>query len=213
MRRSLRCLSMSNADEMSRSETMPTCVDALFREMGLDLRGPVEWEEILPCNKPGVYVVSLPVEYPTAPLDRGRIVDWMDLAKCLELDGTHPSIDQVVTRLERFWLPDEAVVYIGQTTKQSLRTRVTQFYRHGLGKKRQHCGGSWIKALSTLDLVAIYWATCESPSEKERQMLQYFADNVSPDAMAALHDPQMPLPFANLRHRSVKKHGFRNWTV
>lgn len=63
-----------------------------------------------------------------------NIHEWMMNAPNMKLDGQSPSIEAIKERLKQFWLPDETIVYIGQTTRSTLSKRANQYYKSKIGK-------------------------------------------------------------------------------
>jgi len=136
---------------------------------------------------------------------------WMN-APSMTLNSKKPFIDELQKQLSKFWILDESIFYIGKAEKQSLQTRVSQFYRHKVGKRSPHKGGYWLKLLVDLSNYYIHILPTENSHEIEEQMLQYFIENVSDKAKMKLIDKELCLPFANLQLRSgvIKKHGLKN---
>jgi hypothetical protein len=203
---------------------MPSSVDSLLSSANLQLHGQVKWGEAVRDDKPGVYLVSISAD-PTgqalakidAPISIGNVKRWLVSVTSLRLDGGQPDSDQLATRLAGFWLPDETILYIGKAST-SVSRRVDDFHRQALGKRRPHCGGSWAKALAVLDNCTVYWSLDANPVQAECQMLKAFMDNVSDDSVSHMHDPRLPLPFANLElrcdgKRQIKRHGLTRWKI
>ena len=122
-----------------------TTVTDLLEADSLQRSDPVPWGKQVPNDKPGIYIVSLssnPDEnscfLATAPIDRDIVAGWLRRAPEFKLDGkANPSPEAVAKRLGEYWLPDESILYIGQTSK-SLKARVDQFYKHELGNSGGH---------------------------------------------------------------------------
>jgi hypothetical protein len=55
----------------------------------------------------------------------------------------------------------------------------------------------------------VYYSACDNPGRVEEDMLRLFCNNISETTKINLRDPNLPLPFANLRLRTGqdKKHG------
>ena len=109
-----------------------------------------------------------------------------------------------------FWLPDETVVYIGMTNL-SIGGRVGAFVKTALGDRRPHSGGHWLKTLTVLPELRVWWAPTAAPEEYEDALLSAFAQGVSPAAKAALRDSSVVLPWANLQAATDerKQHGIK----
>ena len=195
---------------------MPTTVSELLISQELNLTGKIKWSQSFRSNHHGVYIVSLS-KYeminngiiPQAPISMERIEFWLNKVQTFELDHKrHPSVDSVIERLSRFWLPDENILYIGMTTA-TLSVRISQYYNTELGEKRPHAGGHWIKTLSNLSELYVYYSQCDNPEHTEINLLDFFSKNVSEDSIKSLYDSSIILPFANLEHpiKGRKKHG------
>ena len=146
-------------------------VTELFDAAKLSPLGPVRWGTPIAESSKGVYVVAL--------------VGEANLG-CQDAEFLEPP------EQER-WLPNEPVVYIGQTTTQTLAKRVGQFYLHKYGDKRPHYGGQAVKLLlhprspwHPCDLW-VYWSPASDPRGSERTMIDAFKERVG------------RLPFANRR--------------
>ncbi len=109
-----------------------------------------------------------------------------------------------------FWLPDETVVYIGMTNL-SIGGRVGAFVKTPLGDRRPHAGGHWLKTLTVLSELRVWWAPTSAPEEYEDALLSAFAQGVTPEAAAALRDRSVVLPWANLQSATNerKQHGIK----
>jgi hypothetical protein len=136
---------------------MATTINELIKTVGLDPGKikTVQWGNEVESSEAGVYIVSTS-NYPDknpklnkeAPIDEKILSYWLQKIKTLKIGSKRPSVEELKERLSKFWLPDENILYIGQTTKQFLNKRISQFYKHELGDKRPHAGGCWIKTLN-----------------------------------------------------------------
>lgn len=167
-----------------------------------------------------MYLVSLTAETDTltgavrnCPLDETRLRELLTVRPELAVDGERPSVAKLAARLAAFWLPDETVLYIG-LAGQPLRKRVGQYRRTRLGAAKPHAGGWPLKTLTVLDELSVHWAATDDYATAEKAMLRAFADALSPGSHAALHDPERPAPFANLRiwNDTIKRHGITGAT-
>jgi hypothetical protein len=118
-----------------------------------------------------------------------------------------------VARLGLYWLPDEAIVYIGKAT--SLYSRVGGYYSTLLGDKRPHAGGHWIKTLTNLaSLTVHYTEICDgrNPEDVEKAMMFAFAKGVVGTTKTNHPQPSLMIPFANLEIKGFgrRNHGIRN---
>lgn len=182
----------------------------------------VRWGEPIPCRRPGIYIVSLSsycdrnthlMESP--PIDRDAVVEWLERVPEFKLDGErHPSPDAVVARLGEFWLPDESVLYIGQTS-DALRKRVGQFNRHILGARGPPKGGQWLKTLSVMNETFVHYAESRNPKRTEDRLIGEFVRRISASTRLLLRDNARPFPFGNLEYPkgTRKRHGISNPTT
>lgn len=160
------------------------------------------------CPGPGLYVVSTfcsadgdgvsPIE---AEFNDGAIGYWINRLPDFKIDGVKPDVESVKERLAEFWIPEENILYIGQTGK-NLDKRVLDYYNTPLGDKRPHSGGQWIKTLRKINELYVYYAGVHSKDDAvrlETEMLKFFISEVG------------ELPFANLEGpNGRKRHGLKN---
>ncbi len=192
---------------------MPTSPHQLFDSAGLRIAGVVPWGGRVFTSRAGVYVVSLRDDPGSAagaraaPVCAERVRGWIEVAGEMTLDGERAEVEGVCAFLQSFWLPDEAVVYIGKAT--SLQKRLRQFWRHRLGERRPHAGGHWLKALRTLEDLHVFFAEAESPAHSaalEAALVDRFVAGVSAGTRAGLGNPVVAVPFANRSHpRGARK--------
>jgi hypothetical protein len=135
-------------------------INELFESVNLTPLGPVGWQEEIPDNnsKGGVYVVAL-----------------VDDANSHRLIHFEPESAYERKR----WIPNEPIIYIGQTTKQTIAKRVRQYHRHRYGSKSPHRGGQAIKLLLEPIMTPphnlwVYWAPTDRPTTAEDRMLSEF---------------------------------------
>ena len=147
-------------------------VTELFATARLSPSGPVQWGIRINESAIGVYVVAL--------VGDSNV-------------GCRVTAEFLTPAERQRWVPNEPVIYIGQTTRQKLAKRISQFYRHKYGDKRPHYGGQAVKLLlyppspcSPCDLW-VYWSPAPDPRSSERTMLSAFKERVG------------KLPFANRR--------------
>ena len=120
---------------------MPLTVSELLDAASLQLAGVVAWADPVPSSAPGVYVVSLSPDpdrnvriTQRAPIDGEAVKQWIRRVPTMTLDGsTRPTPEALAKRLSDFWLPDEGVIYIGQTCRP-LKKRIQEYYRCGSRK-------------------------------------------------------------------------------
>lgn len=170
----------------------------LLRAVGLLADGPVVLGRPLPTARPGVFVVELAAPRATAPIELTRVGKWIERVESLRLDGERPTSRQLAARLAAFWLPDEVVLYVG-ATPSSIAGRVKAMRETVLGDRRPHSGGHWLQLLTGLETARVWWAATDAVEEYEDALLTTFGEGVGPDARASLPDPEVVLPWANLR--------------
>jgi hypothetical protein len=194
---------------------VPSAVSAVFAAAGLVPEGVVRWGSPIPRTEPGVYAVAttdqanaVAQERLLCPVSPEALDELLEVRPELRLDGGRPNRDTLGQRLEALWLPDEVIVYIG-LAGTSLRSRVRGYYSTPLGARRPHAGGWPLKTLSNLTDLWVHFAVCSDPSDAEHEMLGAFQAAVSVSSRAALQDPELPLPFANLEWAKGqrKRHG------
>lgn len=196
---------------------MPVTVNEIFESINVQEVSQIEWGNNPQLKEPGVYVISLS-DNPdqnnntiSEPLfDNEQTINWFRKCNDLKMDGQKlTNFKTLQNRLSEFWLPDENILYIGKAGT-SLQKRVNQYYITEIGAGGPHSGGQWLKVLSNLDKCFVYYAETEKPGKDESALLKYFAENISDSTKEKLRDPDMPLPFANIRHGGDKQHGLTN---
>ena len=185
----------------------------LFRAVGLRPDGPSLLGRPIRARGPGVYVVELSAPLAAAPIELTRVGKWIEKLPALRLDGTEPTSRAVAGRLAAFWLPTQTVLYIG-AAEGSLAGRVAGLDRHVLGDRRPNPSAQWLKTLAVEGL-RVWWAETAAHEEYEDALVAAFAEAVPEAERAALHDPSVVLPFANLRTPSgvAKAHGLTGATL
>lgn len=179
-------------------------VKELFSHVGISNSKHVRWGDEVESSQQGIYIVStsdLPEEPAVAnqpKFNDAAIQKWIDRLPDFRIDGVRPTLTTLKNRLAQFWLPNESVLYIGQT-KSSLSKRIAQYYKTELGAKGPHSGGQWLKTLGNMEDLFVYYApTTERPKDVEDKLLNYFYSQAG------------ELPFANLeRPQGRKKHGLQ----
>ena len=152
----------------------------------------------MPTSGPGVFVVELAAPRASAPIELTRVGKWLELVESLRLDGARPTSRALAARLAAFWLPSQAVLYVG-ATPTSIPSRVRALRETPLGERRPHPGGNWLHLLSGLERTRIWWAATDAVEEYEDALLGAFGEGVPASERAALPDSDVVLPFANLR--------------
>ncbi len=177
---------------------------SLLRDVGLLADGPLPWGRPVPARKAGVFIVDLPTPLATAPIELTRVGKWLEHVPTLLLDGTHPSSRALRARLASFWLPSQAVLYIG-ATEVSIGGRVAAMDRTVLGDRRPFSGGHWLKTLRVLATARVWWAATDAVEEYEDALLSAFAAGVPEADLATLPDRSVVLPFGNLRRSAEER--------
>ena len=184
-----------------RPMTADTTAPGLLRSVGLMADGPGQWAHPVPASGPGIFIVELAAPLSAAPIELTRVGKWIERVDTLRLDGERPTSKALAARLASFWLPSQTVIYIG-TSEASVRRRLAAIAATELGDRRPYAGGHWLKTLRTLDAVRIWWAGTTATEEYEDALFDAFAESVTAAERAGLHDPEVVLPFANLRRAS-----------
>ena len=170
----------------------------LLRAVGLLPDGPVVWGRPLPPTGAGVFVIELAAPRPAAPLELARIGKWIERVPNFRLDGERPTSKAVAARIGAFWLPSQAVLYIG-SSEVSVSRRVAAIGATALGDRRPHAGGHWLHTLSMPAGSRIWWAATPAVEEYEDALLTAFGAGIPDAERAALPDHEVILPFGNLR--------------
>ena len=199
---------------------MPSTVEDLARAADVSWSGAVRWEQLVPLDAPGVYVISLDEDpgslegaLEQAPISVERAQELLDARSELLLDGHRPSVAELADRLSSLWLPGEVVLYVGKASS-SVRKRVSQYYRTSLGARSPHAGGWFLKTLENLVGTSVHYAATDNPELAEKAMLAAFVEEVSGEARTIHGDPQHPYPFANIDGPGgAKRHGIRKATA
>lgn len=197
---------------------MPTYVKQLFTDSGKEILGQVKWGQKINCKYPGIYVVAIThsaeriVCSDDMPISEKIVQEWINYVPQLTLDGKRPRYEDLASRLKKFWIPDETILYIGKAGT-SLKDRVNQYYKTRLGDPKPHAGGHWIKTLENLSDLNIFWTTSvgEKAKDVEDRFIGNFIQNISVDSKQNLFDPERPFPFANLEFPkgTRKRHGLQ----
>lgn len=186
---------------------MPLSPHDMFDRSHTPLTGTLRWGGRCAVSGPGVYVVTTSQDPGrgdgplAAPLSSAAIDAWRARVPSMRLDGAAPSSTALRVFLESYWVPGEAILYVGKAT--SLAKRIAQFTHHLLGDRRPHAGGHWIKTLSIMPDLFLHMAACRSPSDAARletAALDLFISCLPRGPRAAFPNPELPLPFANRIH-------------
>lgn len=168
----------------------------MMRSLGLLVDGPAAWGKPVSSRRPGVFVVELPGGAERAPIDIVAVRRWVEHVPGMLLDGEAASAPDVARRLEQFWLPFEPILYVGRS--RAIGHRVAAMYATPLGNAKPYGGGHWLKTLAALSSLRVWWAATDAVEEYEDGLLSAIAARTSPEVAAALPDPNVIVPFANM---------------
>jgi len=191
---------------------VPSTPDSIAAKVGLGISGSAPWGTKPGTSAPGIYLVSLSADPNRAdvlqdiPLSAAAIQEWLDTAPMMTVDDVRARPSTLATRLARYWLPDETILYIGKAV--SLSDRVGGFYSSRIGHARPHRGGMWLKTLSNLDHLTVHYAVVDrDPGPVESRALGAFMARVSAGSRRRYPEQErdLPLPFANLEWHSEGK--------
>jgi hypothetical protein len=206
---------------------MPSTIKDLVEHVGLNINNikTIKWGQKLECSYSGIYFISMSPKidvienvFPNAFFDDGQIKAWINKVKSIEIDRK-PGINytELKDRLNKFWITDENIIYIGQTNcKGGLEKRVGQYYNTELGENGPHAGGHWVKTLKNYtDLLFVHYICTNNPLTLEKEILKKFIKQVSFNSLQNIGDSLMPLPFANLEidKSSRKQHGINRAVI
>lgn len=186
----------------------------LLSSAGLVWHSATRWGVRPNLNMPGVYLVSTCLE-PTAVegpdpcrLSGDRVSDLLAVRPEMTVEGTPATSERLAAALRRMCPEGESVLYIG-LAGTCVADRVRKYYSTRLGARSPHAGGWPIKMLADLDNLYVHVAAAKQPAVAEAAALTAFMAGISPSARAALSDPSLPLPFANLELSKGlrKRHG------
>jgi hypothetical protein len=195
---------------------MPTKIAEAFAAIGAghgEIKS-VPWKTTPETNEGGVYVLSLSKDLDSfkGRADDASLADsvfekWLEVCPKLLLDGGRPTAEELKVRIQKSWIPDEVILYIGKA--KSLSGRLRGYYGTPIGACRPHSGGYFIKLLSNLDEVWVHYVRSDDPAIAENEMLCKFCKSVSRKSKKKLGDPDHPFPFANLEwpRSTRKRHG------
>ena len=181
----------------------------LIKELGLLVDGPALWERPVAARTAGIFIVELPAGLRDAPIDIVAIRRWLERVPALTLDGERPEAADVARRLHEFWLPREPVLFVGRSPK-SVGARLAAMYATPLGDARPSSAGHWLRTLSVLPDLRVWWAETDAHEEYEDALLAAVAER-NADLGRDLAAGGL-LPFANLMTTEgiAKAHGLAN---
>jgi len=145
----------------------------LLRANGLPVEGPILWGRPISGGAPGVFIVELPAPQAKVSINPDAIREWLNRVPGLRLDGKRPTVQELQTRLASFWLPGQAIVFIGSSQK-SVGARLAGMYKTPLGERRPQPTGYWLKTLKDINKARIWWAPASDPELYEDTLLEAF---------------------------------------
>ncbi len=187
-------------------------IKSLFEKFDLQIFEPVSWGGKIDCQLGGVYAISTSnnpnqnvkcLEHPE--FDLRAIEAWQRSSPGLNFENVvDQSPESFAQELGKFWISQTSIAYIGQGN--NLGTRISQFYRHKIGKTSPHAGGQWIKTLKNLNQLHIFYSPCDNYKETEFKMLIYFAECITGMPYWEIENIPKYLPFGNLEVNLRKEH-------
>ncbi|SDB30218.1 hypothetical protein SAMN03097699_0595 [Flavobacteriaceae bacterium MAR_2010_188] len=199
---------------------MAVSIDVLFNEFKLNYVGAFKWNVSLNAKFNGVYVIALTDNPKSSEVHSHsfEICDetfnyWVTQATNLEIKGKMvTSKKEVKDYLRQFWNPNENILYIGESSSLTnpLQKRIKQYYAHKVGQKGPHTGGYWLKLLSCLKSVSVYYAESPNPREVEFKTLIKFIELSVGKSFYEIENFTNHLPFANVKIDISKNHQLKN---
>ncbi|WP_066904069.1 hypothetical protein [Millisia brevis] len=116
----------------------------------------------------GVYVVTRPASSPPV---------FLPQSPAGRFKGKEPTVS--VSELQESWVPGEPVLYIGKADigrsgKRGLRTRLSEYRRHGSGRAVGHWGGRMIWQLADSADLLVAWRPADDGRALEKSMIADF---------------------------------------
>ncbi len=188
---------------------MPLTPVDLFRAVGLRLDGPARWGAAVRATHAGVLAIEWPQASDRAPIDISAVGTWIARVPTLTLDGARPAGKALAARLASFWLPGEAIVFIGMAA-ESVSARIADLARIPLGDDGPSADARWLRALVGFDRSRIWWAETDAAEEYEDALLERFAElcrSAAPANAPARPAGSNVVPFANAARLGPAVHG------
>ena len=173
---------------MTERSTETLAGPVLLREAGLPVEGPLSWGRPPAQAGPGVFIVELPAPQPRVSINPTAVAEWLGRAADLRLDGKRPSVAELQSRLASFWLPDQAILYIGSSRK-GVGARLAGMYKTPLGERRPQPAGYWLKTLRDIGRARIWWSPSDDPELWEDALLDRFVKAAGALPFAVLETP------------------------
>lgn len=193
-----------------------TSVRGLLGAADLSWAGVARWGQKPALFDPGVYLVATTRDPDDEAgllrqaIDSAAVRMLLQVRPEANVDGVAATEQSVTDRLRALWVPGQPVLYIGLATVP-VSDRVGQYYSTKIGARAPHAGGWPLKMIANLDQTWVHYAAADDPADAEQRLLSAFRAGLSEAVVAALHDPQVVLPYANLElTKGLRKaHGFR----
>lgn len=172
---------------------MPITVNELVEKVGLDPKSlkKVKWGTLVSSRNEGVYIVAMSKPLKKIPINKDKVKfdNW-------KID-TIPTNDfsRIKKRLSKFWLSDETILYIGESS--NIKSRIKQYYKTVNKNSENHKGGFWLKYIDIPNDTFIYYIECANSNAYEAEMLCAFFEQVSTENRKRLFGTGIVLPFAN----------------
>jgi len=198
---------------------MATSINKLLDTVGLKttLLKTAKWGQQIESSSIGIYFISTSNDpnsketlYDKAPIEETILKNWINKVPTIQVDGKPATVKNLKERLNSFWLPDENIIYIGQTeSSKGLRGRIGQYYKTDLGERKPHAGGHWIKTLKVLNELYVHYIPSQNAEDIEKIIMKNFVTQVSKKTKEILFDSTLTIPFANLEleQGNRKRHG------
>ena len=142
----------------------------LMRSLGMLVDGPVRWGSGVPSRGPGVFVVELPGGAESAPIDVIALRRWIERVPAMTLDGERPAPQELARWLSGLWLPMEPILFVGRAAR-AIGQRVGAIYATPLGDSQPTAAAHWLKSLSVLPDLRVWWAETDAAEEYEDALL------------------------------------------
>ena len=143
----------------------------LMRSLGLLVDGPARWGAPILSRAPGIIVVELPGAADSAQLDVAALRRWLDRVPSLTLDGARPTPQVLQRRLAREWVAGQPVLFVGRATK-GIGARLSAIYQTTLGDTKPTTAGHWLKTLTNLGELRVWWAETDAHEEYTDALLE-----------------------------------------
>lgn len=142
----------------------------LMRSLELLVDGPARWGAPVASRAPGIIVIELPGGAAVPSFDLQALRRWIERVPTLTLDGQRPTPQVLQRRLAQDWIADQPVLFVGRATK-GIGARLAGIYATILGDAKPAAAGHWLKTLSVMGELRIWWAETDAHEEYEDAIL------------------------------------------